>query len=238
MSDLPIIDPEFSSLIPALLQDEMIQLEENILADKKCRNALILWNNILVDGHNRYGVCLKHGIPFEVTEMNFADREEVKLWIVTNQLARRNLSDVSRIELALHKKELLKAKTKNILAKNGGDRRSRNYANEPPLPFSSKPNNGNLCVQTSLAAEANVSKGLLSQYQKILKHGSPELITAVKGNRLKIGTAFRLLPGELLKEIKKSGRIFGEAKDRSPYSQNELAGLLDQLISKRDTSHA
>ena len=47
------IDPEFQSQIPPLTDDEFKQLEENILKEGKLISPLIVWNNTLVDGHNR-----------------------------------------------------------------------------------------------------------------------------------------------------------------------------------------
>ena len=54
------IDPEFQSQIPPLTNDEFKQLEENILKEGKLISPLIVWNNILVDGHNRYAILQKH----------------------------------------------------------------------------------------------------------------------------------------------------------------------------------
>lgn len=50
------IDPEFESKIPPLREEELKQLEENILADGVVINPLIVWNGIIVDGHNRYRI--------------------------------------------------------------------------------------------------------------------------------------------------------------------------------------
>ena len=54
------IDPEFQSQIPPLTDDEFKQLEENILKEGKLISPLIVWNNTLVDGHNRYAILQKH----------------------------------------------------------------------------------------------------------------------------------------------------------------------------------
>ena len=54
------IDPEFQSQIPPLTDDEFKQLEENILKAGKLLSPLIVWNNTLVDGHNRYAILQKH----------------------------------------------------------------------------------------------------------------------------------------------------------------------------------
>ena len=50
------IDDEFASLIPPLTADELSRLEQSIIKEG-CREAIITWNNIIVDGHNRYHIC-------------------------------------------------------------------------------------------------------------------------------------------------------------------------------------
>ncbi len=85
------IDDEFKALIPPLTNEEYAQLEANIL-EEGCRDALVLWDGVLVDGHNRYEICLKHQLPFDVADKEFADREAVKDWMDANQLGRRNLT--------------------------------------------------------------------------------------------------------------------------------------------------
>ena len=87
------IDPEFQSQIPPLTNDEFKQLEENILKEGKLISPLIVWNNTLVDGHNRYAILQKHPeIYFSTMPLRFENREEAVAWICRNQLGRRNLS--------------------------------------------------------------------------------------------------------------------------------------------------
>jgi site-specific DNA-methyltransferase (adenine-specific) len=86
-----IIDSEFKALIPPLAPEELAQLEANILADG-CRDPLVTWQGILIDGHNRFAICSKHGIEFETVQMEFPDRESVMDWMDANQLGRRNLT--------------------------------------------------------------------------------------------------------------------------------------------------
>ena len=92
MSDYDlIIDPEFKRLLPELSQEEYHLLEESILAEG-CRDALILWGQIIVDGHNRYQICKSHGLPFRTEQRDFSSREEALRWILLNQIGRRNIS--------------------------------------------------------------------------------------------------------------------------------------------------
>ena len=87
------IDPEFQNQIPPLTDDEYKQLEENILKEGKLLSPLIVWNNTLVDGHNRYAILQKHPeIYFSTMPLPFESREEVLAWICKNQLGRRNLT--------------------------------------------------------------------------------------------------------------------------------------------------
>ena len=106
-----IIDSEFAALIPPLTDDELKRLEKSIIAEG-CRDALVLWGNILIDGHNRYKICMKHNIEFRTIQREFKDRDEVLLWIMQNQLSRRNLSDFQRVELVRKCEDAVKTQAK------------------------------------------------------------------------------------------------------------------------------
>lgn len=90
-----IIDPELKLNIPPLSDEEFAQLEQNILADG-CRDPLVVWGNVLVDGHNRHAICTKHGLPFTTVQKEFASRDEALDWTDANQLGRRNLTPDQR----------------------------------------------------------------------------------------------------------------------------------------------
>ena len=87
------IDPEFQGKIPPLTFEELNQLEANILRDGRIINPIIVWQGLIVDGHNRYTIAKKHPeIPFTVHEKEFSSRYEAIIWICKNQLGRRNLT--------------------------------------------------------------------------------------------------------------------------------------------------
>jgi hypothetical protein len=92
------IDSEFSQIIPPLAEDEYAELEKSILAEG-CRDALVTWGDTLIDGHNRYAICRRHGIPYHTVHMEFENRNEAIAWIIRNQIARRNLTREQRREL-------------------------------------------------------------------------------------------------------------------------------------------
>lgn len=84
------VDTEFKNLIPPLTADEFNQLEANIITDG-CRDPLVIWSGVILDGHNRYQICTAHNIEFSVIEKDFTERSEAINWIIDNQLGRRNL---------------------------------------------------------------------------------------------------------------------------------------------------
>ena len=87
------IDPEFQGKIPPLTFEELNQLEANILRHGRIINPIIVWEGLIVDGHNRFIIAKKHPeIPFTVHETEFANRYEAIIWICKNQLGRRNLT--------------------------------------------------------------------------------------------------------------------------------------------------
>ena len=84
------INPEFKALIPPLSTEERQQLENNIVTDG-CRDPLVVWDGVLLDGHNRFEICTKHKLPFCIETVELVSHEAAVNWIINNQLGRRNL---------------------------------------------------------------------------------------------------------------------------------------------------
>ena len=112
--DVVVIDPEIEALIPSLKPDEQSKLRESIKTEG-CRDPLVVWKgrNILLDGHNRYAICQDLGIQFKIAELDFPDKDHAMLWILRNQLGRRNLSDFQFKLLVGQEYELEKKLTPN-----------------------------------------------------------------------------------------------------------------------------
>lgn len=101
------IDEEFRALIPPLRDGELALLESS-LTHEGCRDALSVWNGVLIDGHNRHAICQREGLTFKTKEIALADRNAAKLWIIDNQMGRRNLSDIDRIGLQSAREEVFR----------------------------------------------------------------------------------------------------------------------------------
>ena len=88
-----IIDEEFKRILPKLEKQSCAQLEEGIL-EYGCLMPLVLWNGILIDGHNRFEIVQRHGLPFNTISMEFNSRDAVIAWIIETQIQRRNLNQL------------------------------------------------------------------------------------------------------------------------------------------------
>ncbi|MES2933644.1 MAG: hypothetical protein V4805_09175 [Pseudomonadota bacterium] len=171
------INKALQAYIDPLTSSEYAALERSILIEG-CRDALVLWGEVLIDGHNRYAICQKHGIAFKtVQNPNFKAIEDVLLWMIDNHLARRSVSDFQRGVLALRKKEIIaeRAKAQQGIAPTAGDAET------------AKPTPGN--SREDIAKEARLSSNTVSQIEKIQRTASPELVEAVRAGTISINAA-------------------------------------------------
>ena len=169
------IDPEFQGKIPPLTFEELNQLEANILRDGRIINPIIVWQGLIVDGHNRYTIAKKHPeIPFTVHEKAFTNRYEAIIWICKNQLGRRNLTPEQ-------KKYLIGKQYDAEKAIHGGDRKSSSAK--------SSSQNGNLIENPKtckrIAVENGVSKNTVIRAEEFAK-GVDAAEEAVPGTRQKV----------------------------------------------------
>ena len=103
------IDPQFRDLIPPLSEEERKQLEDNLIAEG-CRDPICIWHGIILDGHNRYEICTRRGIPFTVQPIRLRSRVAAIAWICANQLGRRNISEETRRYLIGKRYDAVKTK--------------------------------------------------------------------------------------------------------------------------------
>lgn len=195
-----VVKEELRVYIDPLTPEEHDALERSILAEG-CRDALVLWGDVLVDGHNRYGICMKHGLPFQtVQNPRFQSMEDVHLWMIDQHLGRRSISDFQRGVLALRKKEILEAR--HIASAPQAATSADDGAPEPvQAPWDgemdpklaeamvSLPPPEPLKSREAIAKAARISSTTVSQIEKIQKAAAPELVEAVKAGVISINAA-------------------------------------------------
>lgn len=238
-----VVLEELKAYIEPLTPDEHDALERSLLAEG-CRDALVLWGDILVDGHNRYGICTRHGLPFQtVQNPRFQSMEDVHLWMIDQHLGRRSLSDFQRGVLALRKREIV------------AERRSRARAEAdqtagpvPEAPSGDAPWEGEapaaalaavlepkpLQSREDIARAARLSASQVGMIEKIQKQAAPEVVAAVRAGDISLNAAavVATLPEEEQRaaaaagkdELKQAAKRVRESR-RKPREENaETAG--------------
>lgn len=231
------VNEELLAYIDPLSAEEREALERSILAEG-CRDSLVLWGDVLVDGHNRYAICSQHGIAFNtVQNQQFQSLEDVHLWMIEQHLGRRSVSDYQRGVLALRKKAILAARTKPPMV-------SEETVAQAPSP---EPR----VSRDAMAKEARISSNTISQIEKIQKSATPELVAAVKAGTISINAAATVasLPVETQvaavaggkKELRQVARQVREAKavERTePDSPEGVIARLKQTITELTAENA
>jgi N6-adenosine-specific RNA methylase IME4 len=172
-----IIDKEFHSLIPSLTTEEYLGLEQSIVAEG-CRDAIVLWQGIIIDGHNRHEICNKNNIEYKTIDKEFDDRDKVKEWIILNQFSRRNLSAYQRSVLALKLEGIFKEKAK--------EQQIRKPESVSQISAEQK-----IDTRKELAKIAGVSHDTITKVKKIEEEAPKEIKDKVKSGDITINKAYQ-----------------------------------------------
>jgi hypothetical protein len=116
-------DKDFREMFLPQTPEENAILEVDIL-ESGCHTPLVVWKEqgILVAGYHRYDIFKKHKRKYKIRPISFNSREEVKLWMWSNQAGRRNsTTPFQRIEVALRIKDTITARVKDR-QKEGGQK--------------------------------------------------------------------------------------------------------------------
>ncbi|PZU29815.1 MAG: plasmid replication/partition related protein [Stenotrophomonas sp.] len=183
-----IVNEELKAYIDPLTQDEHDALERSLLAEG-CRDALVLWGNVLIDGHNRYGICSKHGIPFNtVQNTRFKSMDDVHLWMIEQHLGRRSVSDYQRGVLALRKRDILETRRRSeqeqLRRESEGEAAPSTADNDSP-PWDPAPK----LSKADLAREAKLSPSQVTMIEKIHDHATAEVIEAMRVGAISLSAA-------------------------------------------------
>ena len=168
-----------------MTDEEYKGLEASILAEG-CRDALVVWGDVLVDGHNRYKICEAHGVTYQTVQKDFADRNSALLWIINNQLSRRNLPTYETVRLALRKEPIYAAIAKG----NQGVR----------TDISPKSEKSKLIVPIDrykeIAKDAGVGHDTVAKVRKIEAVATPEMKTQLRNQEISINQAYQQIRQE------------------------------------------
>ena len=210
------IKEEFKNLIPALSAEEYAQLEANIL-NEGIREPIITWNGYIIDGHNRYDIATRFDLEYKTTSKHFESEIDVKIWMATNQLGRRNLSDYVKGELMEEIENLEKQKGEKNLKTNIGEGQR--------LSLNDKGKNHN--TQKIVADKLGWSTGKKAQFDVVKKKAPEEVKEKLRNNELTIHAAY--------KEIKKQEKKKAYIKNKEAFEKPILEINKEQEIIEGDS---
>lgn len=156
-----VYDQEFRRLLPEMQPEEYRQLEDNIIRDG-CRDPIVVWGNIIVDGHHRYEICQKHGLPFQTVSLDFQSREEAMRWICVNQIGRRNVtSELLKYQIGKrYNVEKLLSAVHNPSGRN-------QYSEDASSKMTQPPDERRMGTAAAIGREYNLSTFAVHNYRKI-----------------------------------------------------------------------
>ncbi len=200
-----IVNEELKAYIDPLTTDEYEALERSLLSEG-CRDALVLWNDLLIDGHNRYAICQAHGLAFQTLQSaQFKTIEDVHLWMIDQHLGRRSVSDFQRGVLALRKREIVIERRNRVQAAMppAADTTEGDVASDTPpwdddTPVGTRSADQPLPSREDIAKAARLSSSQMVLIEKIQKQAAPEVVAAVKSGAISINAAAAVssLPAE------------------------------------------
>lgn len=209
-----VIDSEFESLIPPLTEDELMRLECSILSEGyHTWQPIVTWNGTIIDGHNRYRICEKHGIKFTTQEMRFESRDAAKIWILNHQFGRRNLTSGQKAALAIDLHEAEVREEARLRKKQHGNtapgRTSNTGAPVSPSVIDTQPTTEDKPKGRTaeiLAEKAGVGHMTIKRAMKV-KQEDEELYDKVRKGEMPVTTAYEQVAGKKIHEHRQKARF-------------------------------
>lgn len=183
-----VVDKEFEELLPVLRPDEFKNLEQSIL-NNGLLDPIKVWEEpntgrfIIIDGHNRYRIFKKNNISLNYWDCKiiYADelptRDDVKRWMLEQQLGRRNLSDIEKYEIVQKFKSVFEQKAKQNQSLGGKG-----------LSNLSKVN-----TRKQMAKATGVSEGSYRKMDAVMQSDNEELKQKLRDKKISTDAAYKKL---------------------------------------------
>lgn len=188
------VDKEFEDLLPVLTPEESEKLENSIL-QYGMLDPIKIWQEsstgewIIIDGHNRYNILKKNDIQWRYWQDykimgELVTREDVKQWMLDQQLGRRNLTETERYEIVQRFKSIFEKKAKDNQSFGGKG-----------LTNLSKVN-----TRKEMAKATGVSEGTYQKLDKVMQSDNEEVKQKVRAKEISIDKAYQEMKSPIPKE--------------------------------------
>ncbi len=144
---------------------------------------------IIIDGHNRYKILKKHSIEWHYWQdykimCELVTREDVKQWMLEQQLGRRNLSDAEKYEIVQKFKSVFEKKAKENQSSGGKG-----------LTNLSKVN-----TRKEMAKAVGVSEGTYQKLDKVMQSDNEDLKQQLREKKVSTDKAYQEIKNPKPKE--------------------------------------
>jgi hypothetical protein len=220
-----VIDKEFEELLPVLTPEEFERLEQSILKNGML-DPIKVWEEpdtgkyIIIDGHNRYKILKKHNIGFKYWEdykIMYADelptRDDVKHWMLEQQLGRRNLSEAEKYEIVQKFKSVFEQKAKKNQSLGG-----KGSANLPKVD-----------TRKEMAKATGVSEGTYRKMDIVMKSGNEDLKQRLREKKVSVDAAYKEVKSTDQKPITVKQQI-----DKLDSRVNEINKTIETLQAEKE----
>ena len=234
----PVVLPEMEQLLPPLSAEQFSALEGDIVENGCYAPIIVNEDMVIVDGHNRFRVCEKHGLPFRMLVFSFADLLEAKQWALDTQKGRRNLDKWELGKIALKLKPEIEAKAKANMSAGGGDR--KNEGTKSGLMNSSNPI---LPVNTrkEMAQAVGIGEQTMGRIAQLDENAPQALKDALNNKEVSVNAAWKIyeavqqappeeqdiVAAEMLAAVREINRVDAEAEKKG-----KIAGLFCKAYEK------
>ena len=185
----PVVLPEMAQLLPPLTGEQLSALEADLLANGCYSPVIVNEDMVVIDGHHRYELCEKHGIPYKMAVFSFTDMLEAKQWALDTQKGRRNLDkwELGKIALKLRKDVEARARENMSL---GGQAYRPSDADEEGLTTLS--NLSSVNTRKELADAVGIGEVTMGKVMQIDEHAPAAVKEALDSGELSINQGYNI----------------------------------------------
>jgi ParB-like chromosome segregation protein Spo0J/arsenate reductase-like glutaredoxin family protein len=220
-----VVDREFEELLPVLTPEEFDRLEKSVVQNGML-DPIKVWEDpdtgkyTIIDGHNRYKILKKHNISLNYWEnykIMYADelptRDDVKQWMLEQQLGRRNLSDAEKYEIVQKFKSVFEQKAKKNQSLGG-----KGSTNLPKVD-----------TRKEMAKITGVSEGTYRKMDVVMKSDNEDLKQKLREKKVSVDAAYKEVKSADQKSITVKQQI-----DRLDKRINDIDKTIESLQAEKE----
>jgi ParB-like chromosome segregation protein Spo0J len=204
-------------LLPPLSGEQFSALESDILENGCYAPIIVNEDMVIIDGHNRFRVCEKYGLPYRMLVFSFTDLLEAKQWALDTQKGRRNLDKWELGKIALKLKPEFEARART----NQGTRTDLSVNS----PKSYTPTD----TRKEMAQAVGIGEQAMGRITQLAENAPPSLKEALESKKVSVNRGWKIL--------KAVRQLPPEEQDSAAAEMLSAVREIDQSDAEADRRH-